>query len=109
MERLTADAIRGIWAGSVMCWDETFRFDTDAYAEAVSGMIRHKPHGIYTSGSTGEFYAIDFDEFKTMVEIQAKLCGEANIPLQIGCCAAATHQTIRLCEYAASKKEVGPA
>ena len=66
-------------------------------------------HGVYTTGSTGEFYAIDFDEFQRMVDLVAELCGKAGMPLQIGCCSDATHKTIRLLEYAASKKEVGAA
>jgi len=107
--RLTAKSIFGVWAGSVMCWDGKFRFDAEKYASSIAATIRHRPHGIYTTGSTGEFYAIDPDEFKTMVDIQAKLCGENNMPLQIGCCADATHKTIKLFEYAASKKEVGAA
>lgn len=109
MGRLTAKEIHGIWAGSVMCWDEKFRFDTDAYAQSIRATIQHQPHGIYTTGSTGEFYAIDFDEFKSMVDIQSQLCVSAGVPLQIGCCADATHKTIRLFEYAASKPAVGAA
>ncbi|OHB58911.1 MAG: hypothetical protein A2Y12_17680 [Planctomycetes bacterium GWF2_42_9] len=109
MTRLDAKSIFGVWAGSVMCWDEKYHFDTDAYAAGIERMIKHKPHGIYTTGSTGEFYAIDFDEFKLMVNIQSELCGKAGVPLQIGCCSDATHKTLRLFEYAASKKEVGAA
>jgi dihydrodipicolinate synthase/N-acetylneuraminate lyase len=44
-----------------------------------------------------------------MVDIEAEICGKANMPLQIGCCSDATAKTIRLLEYAASKKEVGAA
>ncbi len=44
-----------------------------------------------------------------MVDIQAELCGAAKKPLQIGCCSDATRETLRLVEYAASKKEVGAA
>ena len=109
MTRLGAKDIFGVWAGCVMCWDEKFRFDSDLYAASIRQMIKHKPHGIYTTGSTGEFYAIDFDEFKLMVDIQAQLCGDAGIPLQIGCCSDATHKTLQLFEYAASKKQVGAA
>jgi len=109
MTRLGAKDIFGVWAGCVMCWDEKFRFDSDSYAASIRQMITHKPHGIYTTGSTGEFYAIDFDEFKLMVDIQSQLCGDAGIPLQIGCCSDATHKTLRLFEYAASKKQVGAA
>lgn len=109
MKRLSANDIFGIWAGSILCWDENYRFDADAYAANISRTIRHKPHGIYTTGSTGEFYALDFDEFKLMVDIQSHLCSQAGIPLQIGCCSDATHKTLRLLEYANTKAAVGAA
>ena len=107
MSRLTVDKVRGIWAGVTMSWDEKYGFDEEVYAQNVKRAIDAKVHGIYTTGSTGEFYAIEFDEFCRMVDIQAQLCGEAQMPLQIGCCSDATAKTIRLLEYTAGKKEVG--
>src|SRR5687768_18592368 len=109
MSRLTAEEIKGIWAGVTMSWDEQFRFDEATYAANIERTISAKVAGIYTTGSTGEFYAVEFDEFQRMVDIQADLCGRAGMPLQIGCCADATHKTLRLLEYAASKPEVGAA
>ena len=32
MARLTADQVRGIWAGVTMSWDEDCRFDEECYA-----------------------------------------------------------------------------
>lgn len=107
--RLTANQLRGIWAGVTMSWDDADRFDEKTYADNVQRTIDAGAHGIYTSGSTGEFYALDFDEFKRMVDIQTDLCGNAKIPLQIGCCSDSTRSTIRLLKYAASKKAVGAA
>ena len=107
MERLTAETLTGIWAGVTMSWDDHFRFDEETYARNIERMIAVKVRGIYTTGSTGEFYAINYDEFCRMVDIQADLCGRAGMPLQIGCCSDTTGKTIRLLEYAASKKEVG--
>ncbi len=109
MKRLTAKELHGIWAGVTMSWDEKFRFDEKIYAENIKRCISAKVYGVYTTGSTGEFYAIDYPEFCRMVDIQAELCGKAKMPLQIGCCSDATHKTIQLMEYAASKKEVGAA
>lgn len=107
MNRLSAETVRGIWAGVTMTWDQNDRFDEVSYAANIKRMINAKVHGIYTTGSTGEFYALDYDEFCRMVDIQADLCGSAGMPLQIGCCSDATHKTLRLVEYAASKKAVG--
>jgi dihydrodipicolinate synthase/N-acetylneuraminate lyase len=107
--RLTAKTLHGIWSATKMTWDAKFRFDETAYAQNIRRTIAAKVHGIYTTGSTGEFYAIDDDEFRRMVDIQAELCGGAKMPLQIGCCTDATHKTLRQLEYAATKKAVGAA
>jgi dihydrodipicolinate synthase/N-acetylneuraminate lyase len=104
--KLTYETLRGIWAGITMCWDENYRFDEKTYAANIQRTLGAKVHGLFTTGSTGEFYALDFDEFRRMVDIEADLCGRVGMPLQIGCCADVTAKTIRLLEYAASKKTV---
>lgn len=109
MARLTFEDLRGIWAGVTMSWDEHDRFDETSYHANTEGMCKAKVHGVYTTGSTGEFYAIDFDEFRRMVDIQAEICGRHKMPLQIGCCSDSTRETLRLLEYAAGKPEVGGA
>lgn len=107
--RLTAENLHGIWAGVTMAWDANDQFDEEIYATNIRRTIDANVHGIYTTGSTGEFYAVDDDEFRRMVDIQAELCGAAGMPLQIGCCSDATHKTLRLLEYVASRPEVGAA
>jgi dihydrodipicolinate synthase/N-acetylneuraminate lyase len=107
MSRLKSNDLCGIWAGVTMCWDEAFDFDEANYITNTEAMCGAGVHGIYTTGSTGEFYALDFDEFKRMVDIQALICGRMKMPLQIGCCSDNTRATIRLMEYAAGKKQVG--
>lgn len=109
MSRLTAKELHGIWAGITMSWDEHDRFDEASYRSNVVAMCRAGVHGLYTTGSTGEFYAVEFDEFCRMVDIQAELCGQHKMPLQIGCCADSTRKALRLLEYAASKPQVGAA
>ena len=109
MNRLTADRLEGIWAGVTMAWDERYRFDADTYVHNTQRMIDAGVHGIYTTGSTGEFYALEFDEFCEMVDIQVGLCGAAEIPLQIGCCSDVTSKTVKLLEYVAAKPEVSAA
>lgn len=109
MKRLSADTLHGIWAGITMSWDERDRFDEASYRANTEAMCRAGVHGVYTTGSTGEFYALDFDEFRRMVDIQAEICGRHNMPLQIGCCSDSTRETLRLLEYAAGKPQVGAA
>jgi dihydrodipicolinate synthase/N-acetylneuraminate lyase len=109
MGRLTSARLRGIWAGITMSWDSRDRFDEASYARNTESMCDAGVHGVYTSGSTGEFYALDDDEFRAMVDIQADICGRRRMPLQIGCNADSTRRVLRLLEYAAGKKEVGAA
>ena len=103
---LTAENLEGIWAGLTMSWDENFRFDSETYGRNIERALKTQVAGLYTTGSTGEFYAIELDEFKEMVDIISDLCGEAGKPLQIGCCSDATAKTLRLLEYAATRKAV---
>ena len=76
-----------------MSWDEDYRFDEATYARNIERTIAANVHGIYTTGSTGEFYALEFDEFRRMVDIECELCGKAGMPLQIGCCSDATSRS----------------
>lgn len=109
MTRLAAKDIKGIWAGVTMSWDEQDRFDEDTYAANTDRLCRAGVHGIYTTGSTGEFYALSYEEFCRMVDIQVEVCGRYRIPLQIGCCADDTRKAIRLLEYVAQKTPIGAA
>jgi 4-hydroxy-tetrahydrodipicolinate synthase len=104
--KLTASTLHGIWAGVTMAWDEQFGFNEAVYEANVRRTVKAGVHGVYTTGSTGEFYAIDEDEFVRMVDIQARVCGEAGVPLQIGCCADSTAKVLRLMEIA-NRPEVG--
>ncbi len=109
MGRLSAKELHGIWAGITMSWDEDDRFDEASYRANTAVMCRAGVHGVYTTGSTGEFYALDEEEFRRMVDIQAEICGRYRMPLQVGCCADSTRKVLRLLEYAAGKPQVGAA
>jgi dihydrodipicolinate synthase/N-acetylneuraminate lyase len=107
MKRLTGGTLHGIWAAVPMSWDEADQLDEASYRANIGRLCGAGVHGVYTSGSTGEFYALDFAEFRRMVDIQAEICGRLGIPLQIGCNADCTRKTLQLLEYAAGKPEVG--
>lgn len=109
MNRLSKETLRGVWAGVTMSWDESYGFDVKSYRANIENAIKAGVHGIYTTGSTGEFYALNFDEFKAMVDVQAEICGAKSTFLQIGCCAPNTRDVIRMLEYAAGKESVGAA
>lgn len=107
MRRLTADSLRGIWAALTMPWDENDKLDIKAYANNTERLCRAGVHGVYTTGSTGEFYALSFEEFRDMVDVQAEVCARNEMPLQIGCCAETAVKTLQRLEYVAQRDAVG--
>lgn len=109
MSRLLSNKLQGIWAGIPMSWDNNFFLDEESYRTNIKRLCQAGVHGIYTTGSSGEFYSLDFDEFRRMVDIQVEVCSAYGTPLQIGCGSESTRKTIRLLEYVAGKPYVGAA
>jgi len=101
--KLTAETLKGIWAGVTLPWDERFDLDEGAFRAELERVCAEKPHGVYTTGSTGEFYALNENEFRRMVDIFMDIVPASGLPTQVGCIAANTRDTIRLIEYAADK------
>ena len=99
--RLTADTLRGIWAGITLSWNDDWTLDERSLRQNLERLCAHHVNGIYTTGSTGEFYALSFSEFQRMVGIVASVVLPAGIPLQIGCCADDTRDVLRLVGCAA--------
>jgi len=98
--KLTSATLKGIWAAVTLPWREDYSLDEDAFRENLRRLIAAKVHGIYTTGSTGEFYALDWDEFRHMVELFMDTVSPSGIPVQIGCCADDTRDICRQIEYA---------
>lgn len=99
--KLTAESLKGIWAGVTLSWNEDYTLDERAFRENLSRLCACKVHGIYTTGSTGEFYVLDFSEFRSVVDITMEVVAPSGIPVQIGCCADNTRTVQRQVEYAA--------
>jgi len=97
--KLTAETLRGIWAGITLSWDEQYGFDEAPLRANLRRLCAAKVHGIYTTGSTGEFYALDFDEFRRLVDIMVEEVRPSGLPTMIGCVAPDTRGTLRLIEY----------
>ncbi|MCK4815838.1 dihydrodipicolinate synthase family protein, partial [bacterium] len=49
------------------------------------------------------FYALNFEEFKRMVDILVEVVSPTGIPTQVGCISPNTRDTIRMMEYIADK------
>jgi 4-hydroxy-tetrahydrodipicolinate synthase len=98
---LTAETLKGVWAGVTLSWNEDNSLDEASFRENLKRLCASKVHGIYTTGSTGEFYVLDFSEFRLIVDIVLEAVSPSGIPIQIGCCADDTRDVQQQIEYAA--------
>jgi len=101
--KLTAATLKGPWAGVTLSWNEDYSFDEESFRKNLRRLASFDVPGIYTTGSTGEFYALDWPEFRRMVDIFFEEIGPTGKPTQIGCCDDNTRDVLRKAEYAASK------
>ena len=97
---LTSGTLKGIWAAVTLPWREDWSLDEPAFRENVRRLVAARVHGIYTTGSTGEFYALDGDEFRHLVDIFVDATAGSGIPVQVGCCADDTREVCRQVAYA---------
>lgn len=100
---LTAKTLKGIWAGITLPWAEDYTLDEDAFRKNLTRVCEAKPHGVYTTGSTGEFYALQPEEFRRMVDIFMEIVPAHGLPTQVGCISPNTRDTIALLQYAQRK------
>lgn len=100
--KLTKETLKGIWAAASLSWDEDYVLDKGLLRENLRRLVYAEPHGIYVFGSTCEFYAVDDNEFRQVVDILVEEVGPSGIPMQAGCNALATHQVIEKMKYVES-------
>ncbi len=100
-DRLTPETLKGIWAGITLSWDEDYQLDEPAFRENLRRLVGAGVQGIYVFGSTGEFYAVDDDEFRQIVDILVEEVSPSGIPTQAGCNDTATGQVIQKLKYVA--------
>ena len=105
--QLTAERLKGVWAGIPIPWDKNYGLEEIIFVENLKRLCRVKVHGIYTTGSTGEFYVLNFEEFKRVVDIFIEVVSPTAIPTQIGCGSPDPRVTFRMIEYAAEKGVTG--
>ena len=94
----------GMWAGLPTPWNEDWSLDEDSLTTNIKRMVDARVQGIYLLGSTGEFYALNYDEFKTSVDILVRVASGNGIPLAVVCASPSTRETIRFLEYAAEHR-----
>jgi dihydrodipicolinate synthase/N-acetylneuraminate lyase len=83
-ERLSRENLRGVWAAIATPFDEDDRFDEGIFRENIRRLHAAGVHGIYTTDSDGEFYAIELDEFRRIVDVFADETQRLGVPTMVG-------------------------
>jgi len=91
----------GPWAGLPVAWNESLMFDEAAYRADVERTCRAGVPGVYTAGTTGEFYAMEFDEWKSITKATVEACAKHGTPSMIGVTSTYTLGAQRRAGYAA--------
>jgi len=99
---LTRENLRGVWVSVTLPWDEDGNLDEATFRQNVAKLIESGVQGLYTTGSTGEFYALDWDEFRRMVDAFAAET-QGRVLTQVGCTWLNSRDSIRMARYAAER------
>jgi 4-hydroxy-tetrahydrodipicolinate synthase len=106
-ERLTRENLHGVWVAIATPFDEDNRFDPDTFRENLRRLHAAGVHGIYTTDSDGEFYAIELDEFKQVMDVFADETQRLGVPTQAGVTWCNTQGMVDRARYAASRGILG--
>jgi len=99
---LTAETLKGMWAGLPTPWTDHDQADEDALRENVRRICRAGAHGVYTHGTTGEFYAQTIEEWQLVARATVEESKALGVPSQVGCTALWTAEVVRRMTFAHS-------
>lgn len=105
--RLTRENLHGVWAAIATPFDEHDRFDEAIFRENIRRLRAAGVHGIYTTDSDGEFYAIELDEFKRIVDVFADETQRLGFPTQVGVTWSNTRGMLDRLRYASERGILG--
>jgi len=100
---LTRENCKGIWSAIPMCWDEDYQFDKQTFKDNIIKLADGGADCVYTTGSTGEFYALNFEEFKLMVDALMEATEGKNVITAVGTTSLNTTENIKKIEYCSQK------
>src|SRR5688500_2045101 len=83
-ERLTRENLGGVWAAVTTPFDTRDRFDGGVLRENIRRLAAAGVHGAYVTDSDGEFYAIELDEYREIVDVFADEAQRVGLPTQVG-------------------------
>jgi len=99
-EAFKRNKLHGVWAAIALPWREDDSLDAGLVREVVHRYKAAGVHGAYTTGTDGELSALDFDDFKTMVDAFAGAAQDVGLPAQIGCTWVHTKGVLERIRYA---------
>ena len=100
---LTNETLNGIYAGLPLPWKENGRLDENVFKSTILKLADYGVKGIYNGGSTGEFFAQDFELFKTTTDILVDTLKDKDVFTQVGIGALTTEQMVKRGLYAIEK------
>jgi len=106
-QRLTRDNLHGIWVAVATPFDAHDRFDEDIFRENIRRLHAAGVHGIYTTDSDGEFYAIELEEFRRVVQVFAEETRRLSFPSMVGVTWCNTQGMVDRLRFAAEQGILG--
>jgi len=90
---------KGIIPPMITPLDKDENVDKKAIGRVVSHLIKGGVHGLFPLGSTGEWYGLDFDQKREIIETVME-ANNKRVPIYAGTGAITTKETIRLTKLA---------
>ena len=84
MKPLTPKTLNGLWAAIATPFKNAGEIDYSALKENCVRLASTGVDGIYTTDSDGEFYAIEWDEFKTLSKKFGETLADLDVSAQMG-------------------------
>jgi len=98
--QLTREDLVGPWVEAPIAWSADDEFDETIYRADLARCCSAGVPGAGMGGTTGEFYALEWDEFRTVARAAVEECAGHAKPAMIGCTATHTRGVIRRVEAA---------
>lgn len=95
-------ALRGVLAFAITPFRDDHELDVAGLARNVEAMSRSGVHAIVCTGGVGEFYALDPDEYRRVIDTTVRAAG-ARVPVLVGI----AHSTRLACELARFTESAG--
>jgi len=84
MRALAAPQLRGVWAAVPTPWTTELKLDTVALEANLQQYESWGAAGVYTTDSDGEFYAIELDDFRHLVQVFGRAMAKTSMDAAVG-------------------------